>query len=449
MTGRGTIVRSLSALVGAAALMGAAAVTTPAGAQGGERKKASEVGVTPDTIHIAVIADVENPLAPGLFKGAADAVEGFGRFINAHGGLAGRKVVVDFLDSRLSADEARNAVIEACQNDLALIGTSALFLNNVDDMVGCKDSSGAATGLPDIPGVATEVVQACSPVSFPVNPPALDCSTKDDSPQVYRGNIGATAYYRQRVGRDLHGVTVNTNDLQSAHNAIAVGYALAEAAGMKVDAEFNVSARSPQSAYTPIVESIKDSHANIVIDQLNYASNIALRKEAKLQGVTSVKAWSCPVSCYEKGFLEQGGADVEGHFVPLTFLPFDETRSNAMLANFVKYTGKDKVTGLGASAWAAGVLLRDAVKTIVARDGINGVTRAALLDAIRSTRDFDADGMFGHIDIGEKRPNACGVMLQVQGGKFVRLDPKKPGRVRCDKRNIRTIELDLLKGGSG
>ena len=51
--------------------------------------------------------------------------------------------------------------------------------------------------------------------------------------------------------------------------------------------------------------------------------------------------------------LEQGGADVEGHYVPLTFLPFDETKHNRMLASFVKYTGKDKVTGLGASAWAA------------------------------------------------------------------------------------------------
>jgi len=438
------------AVVASGVLVVAMATIGAAGAQGGHaRPKTTEIGVTADTIRLAVIADVENPLAPGLFKGAADAVQGLGRYLNAHGGLAGRRVVIDFLDSKLSADEARNAVIEACQDDFAIIGTSALFLNNVDDMVSCPDAKGAATGIPDIPGVATELVQACSPVSFPVNPPAIDCATIDDAPQTYRGNVGATVYYQQRFGKDLHGVTVNTNDLQSAHNAIEIGYELAKAAGVDVDASFNVSARSPQSAYTPIVEAIKDTDANLVMNQLNYASNVSLRKEAKLQGVTSVKVWSCPVSCYEKGFLEQGGADVEGHFVPLTFLPFDETKSNKMLASFVRYTGRDKVTGLGAAAWAAGILVRDAVRNIVARDGVNGITRGALLDAIRGIHDFDADGMFGRIDIGGKTPGACGVMTQVRGGRFVRLQPKKPGTLRCDERNLETIRLDLLKGVSG
>jgi ABC-type branched-subunit amino acid transport system substrate-binding protein len=441
-------VRAVLALVVTSLLVGAVA-TTRASAQSGQRPTATEIGVTAKEIRIAVIADVENPLAPGLFKGAADAVQAFGRYINDEGGLAGRRVVVDFIDSKLSADEARNAVIEACQDDFALIGTSALFLNNVDDMIACPDKSGAATGLPDLPGVATEIVQACSPVSYPVNPPALVCATKDDHPQTYRGNIGSVRYYRRHVGERLHGVTVNTNDLQSAHNSIAIGYELAKAAGIEIDAEFNVSARSPQSAYTPIVEAIKADEANIVLDQLNYASNIALRREAKLQGATSVKVWSCPVSCYERGFLEQGGEDVEGHFVPLTFLPFAESRSNPMLASFLEYTGRERATGLGASAWAAGVLLRDAVQQIVERDGVNGLTRAALLDTLRGIRDFDADGMFGRIDIGGKRPNMCGVIMQVRDGKFVRLEPKKPGTLRCDPRNIKRIEADLLKAGSG
>jgi hypothetical protein len=449
MRRRPTLLRDLLVVTLTAAVVAAAATTTAAARGGSGQREATEIGVSADEIRIAVVADVENPLAPGLFEGAVDAVQGVGRYLNAHGGLAGRKVVVDFIDSKLSADEARNAVIKACQDDFALIGTSALFLNNVDDMVACPDKAGAATGLPDVPGVATELVQACSPVSYPLNPPTIDCATKDDSPQRYRGNVGSTKYYQRKFGKNLHGVTVNTNDLASAHNAIEIGYELAKEAGVEVDAEFNVSARSPQSAYTPIVQAIKDTNANIVMDQLNYASNLALRKEAKLQGVTSVKVWSCPVSCYEDGFLEQGGPDVEGHFVPLTFLPFDETKSNKMLASFVKYTGKDEVTGLGAAAWAAGILLRDAIRGIVDQRGENAITRAAFLEALANTHDFDAGGMFGHIDIGAKRPSPCGVMMQVQDGAFVRLRPKTPGTLLCDTKNLETIELDLLKGQSG
>ncbi len=33
------------------------------------------------------------------------------KYLNAHGGLAGRKVVVDFYDSKLAGDETRNAII--------------------------------------------------------------------------------------------------------------------------------------------------------------------------------------------------------------------------------------------------------------------------------------------------------------------------------------------------
>jgi hypothetical protein len=432
----------------AALLTVTAGTAVPIGAANGrgggsERPAASDVGVTADEIRIGVIADVENPLSPGLFKGAVDAVEGFAKYVNATGGLAGREMVVDFLDSHLTADDARNAIIRACQEDFAVIGTSALFLNNVDDMVACPDSTGKATGLPDIPGVATELVQACSPVSYPINPPTIDCATKDDSPQTYRGNVGATKYYQQRFGKDLHGVTVNTNDLQSAHNAIEIGYALAEEAGVGIDAEFNVSARSPQSAYTPIVQAITDNEATLVLDQLNFASNISLRKEAKLQGVDSVKVWSCAVSCYDQGFLEQGGADVDDHFVPLTFLPFDEGSSNKMLAAFVKNTGEDKVTGLGAAAWAGGVLLRDTLDDIVENGGPNAVTREALLDGLANTHDFDAHGMWGTTDIGAKEPSPCGVITQVQDGEFVRIRPKKPGTLRCEPENLLTVKLDL------
>ncbi len=140
---------------------------------------ATDVGVTADEIHIGVIADVDNALYPGFFAGSVAGVEGAAKYLNKQGGLAGRKIVIDFHDSKLNADEARNAVIAACEQDFAIVGTSALFLANVDDLVGCKDAAGKPTGLPDVPVVVTEVPQQCSPVSFPINPPALDCRDGD------------------------------------------------------------------------------------------------------------------------------------------------------------------------------------------------------------------------------------------------------------------------------
>src|SRR6266550_2660556 len=80
---------------------------------------------------VVLIADVDNPVRPGLFQGVVSGVRAFAKFINGRGGLAGRKVQVDFIDSHLSADEARNALIRACQEDFAIVGTTALFLNDI------------------------------------------------------------------------------------------------------------------------------------------------------------------------------------------------------------------------------------------------------------------------------------------------------------------------------
>src|SRR5262249_29127349 len=143
---RGEYVRRFRwiALVCAATLMTAVTAGAAAAQSGGGGKEAltaSDVGVTPTEIHIGVIADTGSSLAPGLFQGSVDAVQAWAKYMNEkEGGLAGRKIVVDTYDSQLDANKARNAIIDACTKDFAVVATSALFLNNVDDLVGCKDS---------------------------------------------------------------------------------------------------------------------------------------------------------------------------------------------------------------------------------------------------------------------------------------------------------------------
>jgi ABC-type branched-subunit amino acid transport system substrate-binding protein len=122
-------------VVAVLALVGTLLVGVPAGAQSGSG--ASDVGVTAKTIRVAVVADVDNSIVPGVLQGIVDGVEGWGKYVNANGGIAGRKVQVDFIDSKLNANDARNAIIKACGEDLALVGTGALLLQTVDDEVSC------------------------------------------------------------------------------------------------------------------------------------------------------------------------------------------------------------------------------------------------------------------------------------------------------------------------
>jgi hypothetical protein len=427
-----------------------AAATSVAAAQGssGDKPTATEVGVTAKEIRIAVVADVDTPLAPGIFQGSVDGVKGWAKFVNANGGLAGRKVVVDFIDSKLNADEARNAVIKACSEDFALVGTSAVFLNNVDDLEACVDQAGVASGIPDIAVVATEIAQQCSPTTYAVNAPQIICDTKADHPQTYQANAGRAFYYEKKFGRDLHGAYILSGDLKSAENANRASMTQMQKAGSGINQDFEalMSAAGTQNAYTPLVQQLKDNSSNYAQSGGVVNTTVLLRKEAKLQGVTDPNfIWDCTLQCYDKALIEQAGADAEGQYVSTLFLPFEEAGVNKALSNYLKFTGKDKADGFGIQAYASGLLVGQAVEQIVAAKGVNGVTRQALFDQLATIKDFDGGGMIGKTDIADRKTTPCYVLTQVKNGKFVRVTPTKKGTFDCKPRNYVLTKLDLIK----
>ena len=95
---------------------------------------ATDIGITPTTITIEVMADVGSPLAPGLFQGNLDAINGFAKYVNANGGIACRKLVVRTWDSKLDPTESKNGLIDACANAFAMVGNNALFNPDVSPL---------------------------------------------------------------------------------------------------------------------------------------------------------------------------------------------------------------------------------------------------------------------------------------------------------------------------
>jgi hypothetical protein len=421
----------------------------------GDKPTATDVGISPTEIHVAVVADVDSPLAPNLFLSSVDAVKGWAKFINSTaggGGLAGRKVVVDFYDSKLNPTQTRNAEISACQNDLAMVGTSAAFLTSVDDMRNCKDKTGAVTGLPDIPFVSTAIVQQCSDQSFPIAPPQVICTTKDQHPQTFQANVARGIYYQQKYGKDLHGVYIFGSDSKSARDASFASLGgLRDIGGtnkgITSDGDFDVPSSAPQSQYTPIVQTLRNKNSNYAQCTGPYPCTVNLRKEATLQGVSGVKVWDCGVSCYDTQFIQAGGSDAEGEYADTQFLPFynqADQKANPMLGNFVKYVGKDKIASFGIYAWAAGIALRDAVNAQVKIGGVNSVTRKTIFEQLNKIHKFDADGIMAPIDLAGRQISNCSVASQVKNGKFVRVNPTKAGTFFCPKDGRILRQLDLL-----
>jgi ABC-type branched-subunit amino acid transport system substrate-binding protein len=419
-------------LVAALGLVGALVPAASAGARPQQNQPASEIGVTADTIRIAVIADVDNAARPGLFQGSVEGIRASAKFINDSGGLAGgRRIQVDFIDSKLSADEARNALVRACQEDFAIVGTTALFMNNIEPMTSCPDQAGRVTGLPDVPVLQTEIAHQCSQTSFAVIVVGLDCATKDAAEKDVTVRAGTAKYYTKR-NKDLHGVFTLAGDLRSTTNAALPLIAMYKSFGVKSDGEFKVSGLSPQAAYTPIVQEIKAKNSTYVLNNVDYKANVLLRKEAQVQGVTSVKVWDCALQCYDRRTIEEGGDAVEGQYVSLFIVPFEEAKQNKSVDNYLKnLESRDQADGFGAQAWAAGLFFRDVVNKVVEADGENGLTRARFLEEAAKIHDFTADGMLGPTDVGGRKVGRCGMILQIKNGKFVRVSPKKKGTLDC------------------
>jgi ABC-type branched-subunit amino acid transport system substrate-binding protein len=410
----------------------------------GKALTASEVGISPTTITVTVMADVGSPLSPGLFQGSMDGVTAWAKSVNATGGLACRQVVVKEVDSKLSPDEAKNGITTACTNSLVLLGTTALFLNNMQPAESCKDKAGVATGIPDLPVLQTEPVEQCSKISFAIIPNGGSCPYSGSGVRTFHAVTPAIEWFKKNVTGDLHGVFVVPNDLPSTITSSTVLFTGIEQAGVKQDAEFGISGLATQSQYTPITQAIKSHNATWVMNGADFSGTLKMRTEAAQQGVNSVKVWACSLQCYAPNFITQGGAAVDKQYSWLQFLPFEDKGANKALDTFLQYDTKPDSFGL--QAFASGMLLQQVIDDIVTASGPNAVTRKAILTQIATVHAFTAGGMLVPTDVAGKTPSNCIVIMQVQNNAWVRVDPVKKGTFDCTEPSaITTISIDPLK----
>ncbi len=434
--------RPLLALIVLSLAVASFATVTTAGAATPAATDASEIGVTAKTINIAVIADVDNSLAPNAFKPIVDGAQAGVKFVNANGGVAGRTLKMDFIDSHLNPNDTRNAIITACGQDLAMVGTATALFTGLDDLTGCKDQASQATGLPDIGSIVLGTPQACAPTSFPVIPSMIDCSTVGKNPQTYRTNQGVFKYLSKQHKGDLKGPFIKSSDSPDAARSTDSLADAAKNAGIDVTSMPSLSNSSPQSAFTPVVTAMKNDGSNWSDNGLTTPGAVLLRQEAALQGVDSSKVvWQCTSACYDEKAMAAAGDAMDGEYVDLGFLPFSESKSNKTLAGYLKYIGKDNASAFGVYGFEAVLAFQQAANAAAKTSA--GLTRASLLTALKGTTSFNAGGMTGTVNIGGKVPSSCFMVVQWNSGKFSRIYPKKAGTFDCTESNRYTYQTDL------
>jgi ABC-type branched-subunit amino acid transport system substrate-binding protein len=404
-----------------------------------------EVGLTSSEIHVGMIADVSTPVAPGLFQKNVNVVKAWASMVNASGGLAGRKVVVDFCDGKLDANATTNCVIQACQNDMALVGTAANVLNDLRDLDQCKDAAGVNLGIPNLAALAFPPL-ACDAVTYLAVGYSTYCSTSSDKPQTYTVNDGEFRYYKT-LDPSLHGVWVYNGDVPTVRIAQVPEFQAGADLGIKKDGEgfYTSSGTAPQSALTPIIQVLKANQSTFGYGGATTANAVLIRKEAQLQGVSSVKVWACNSGCYDSSFIAQGGSAVNNEYVATQYLPFYTAwQDNAALKSLVNAVGGvNNIDGNSLMSYVDALLFQDAVNKAIAKGWT--LDRQSLFSALSTETSFNADGIIGATNIANRTPSPCIAVSQVQNGQWKQVYPAKAGTFNCDAANLATVKLNLAQ----
>ena len=391
--------------------------------------EATDTGITADTITIQVMADTGSPLAPGLFQGNVDALKGFEEFVNANGGIGCRQLKVEEWDSKLTPEEAKNGQINACASALAMVGGNSLFNPDVTELETCADAAGQPTGIPDIAALANDVNEQCAKHAFIIQGIAEICPADGSLPTGTReltAFVGQVQYY-QTVEPDLVGLYLVPGDLPTTVQSATYQIGRTGRGGRRLDRRgeglgprraVGLHATGPggpqrqrQLRLRRLERRGHDQHA-----PRGRGAGPRQRQGVGLLG----------------GLLHRqvrgGGADVDGTYLCMQFLPFEEKGTDVELDTTwpTRPAGLLGCPGLdGRGAVPAGGRRRSSRPTgptpspgpaprDVERDR---VVRRQRLDGPESPKGGFSD---------------CMVMIKIGGAGFERVFPTEPGTLSCD-----------------
>lgn len=408
--------------------------------------EATEIGVSEDTIKVIVMADVDSPLAQGLFQGSVDGMMAWAEKVNADGGLACREVEVEFHDTKLTPATTVEGFLKACESALALVGTTVLFALDTSDLNTCDDQAGNPIGVPDIGYITTEVAHQCSANSFLLSRPGAECPY-EGGPRDYTAAVGAMSTLSDQLDTEFNGIFIVPGDLPSTIASMVPQVAAQQEIGVTFDGVFSVSGSATQTEFGRYVTTMRENESNYVYNGSNDQAMLKMKREAALQGIdTEAVTWMCTLSCYTPAFINEGGADAEGVYVWSFFLPFEEADTNDELGTFMDNIGTDFPPAWAAGAWIDGLLFEEAVNRIVDSDGPNGITRQAVLDELSTITTFNAGGWWSDTDFTTTETiGSCFVLMQVQDGEYVRVHPEERGTLDCSMDAVAvTADPDLF-----
>jgi ABC-type branched-subunit amino acid transport system substrate-binding protein len=374
----------------------------------GDAKGATQQGVTDTEITIGFGDDAGFASSPGLNHEQSDAIRAMVEWCNDQGGINGRQIKANYYDAKIL--EVNNVMTKACSEVFMLVGEGwALDSGQEQIRLGCNL---AAVPVWAVSPAFANGRDAIQPVPNPVDytPVQIAAAIAREFPDKIKKT--ATMYANYAATKD-------TKD------KVLASYTKFGFEFLNCPQEYNIQG---EPDWKPFAQKLKDCGAEIVYFTGSPYPNFENFLEAADQ-LDFDPIYLTDANFYDTQFSEwntKGLADnvyVREAYYPLE--EADEVPAVKQYIDLVKGNGGD-INQLGEQATSAFLLWASGAKACGSE-----LTSKCVLDEIRKITKWTGGGLHAETNPGANLPPKCGVTLKLEGTKWVRFDPKEPGKLDC------------------
>ncbi len=366
----------------------------------------NQTGVTDKKITIANVSDISGPV-PGLFESTREATRAFVAYFNATSDICGRKLEVLALDSRTDAGADQQAYAKACDNAFAAVGSMSAF-----------DSGGAAAaedcGLPDIRSTSVTPERIACSTCFGTQSVAVNL-LPSSVPDYFVKRFPDAVKKAAMLALNVQATKVNADSAAAAYTKRGFEFVYQDTIDVS---EFN---------YAPYVQEMKDRGVRWVRFLGPYTGAVRLAQAMQQQGFEP-DVFLQDSTVYDPRYVESGGDSVDGTYVFMNIVPFEESQRSKELQLYQAWLQQVKPGAtpdfFGVYAWSAARLF---VEQALALGG--DLTRERVVARVKAVDDWTGNGIHAPQPIGPKRTSECFAIIRLENERWVR---KSPGRYTCN-----------------
>jgi ABC-type branched-subunit amino acid transport system substrate-binding protein len=388
--------------------------TLPSPCGKGRATGATDKGVTNTTINLAYGDDRGFSGLPGLDQEMGDAVKAMIAWCNAQGGINGRKIVGDYYDAAVT--QVGSAVTQACKKDFMLVGEGFA-------LDGAAESTRLGCNLAAVPGFTVASAVANAYEMYQATPNPADYSPVSSAYQATKLFGSAKT---QKAGE--YNSTLSTQQTSMAKAVQAYTKTGWKFLNCGVQINYNGEAN-----YTPFVQKLQSCGAKVVYNDSTPGPTLygALQAQSQI-GYNPI--WVEDSGAYTAAFAKWNTAGLGNNvYVRLSYEPLEAAKVVPAVAQYLaivkKYGGL--TSQLGEQSTSSFLLWATEAKACGST-----LTRQCMINHLSKVTSWTGGGLNASGNPAKNLPPTCGLLMKLQGPKWVQAYPKKLGTFDCSPKYI-------------